>query len=84
MSECELRAERLSFQSLFQQERGSDVEFEVGPLEGQTWRFTAHRRVLAASSPVLRAMVSGPLAHRKGTTIEIRDIEPRAFNCLLR
>jgi BTB/POZ domain len=84
MSECEPRAERLCFQSLFQQERGSDVEFEVGPPEGQTWRLTAHRNVLAACSPVLGAMMYGPLAHKKGATIEIRDIEPRAFNCLLR
>ncbi|XP_059475874.1 BTB/POZ domain-containing protein 1-like [Neocloeon triangulifer] len=84
MGECELRAERLSFQCLFQQERSKDVEFEVGPPEGQAWRLTAHRRVLAACSPVLRAMVFGPLAHKRGSTIEIRDIEPRAFDCLLR
>lgn len=84
MSECEPRAERLCFQSLFQQERGSDVVFEVGPPESQTWRLTAHRNVLAACSPVLGAMMYGPLAHKKGATIEIRDIEPRAFNCLLR
>ncbi|KAG2569549.1 hypothetical protein PVAP13_7NG427300 [Panicum virgatum] len=58
---------------------GADVAFRVG---GET--FAAHRLVLAARSPVLRAELYGPM--REGTTtdaIRIDEMEARVFEALL-
>uniref|UniRef100_K4AIP2 BTB domain-containing protein n=1 Tax=Setaria italica TaxID=4555 RepID=K4AIP2_SETIT len=58
---------------------GADVTFEVG---GET--FMAHRRVLAARSPVFKAELFG--AMKEGTTtsaLRIDDMEPQVFGLLL-
>ncbi|RLM75192.1 peptidyl-prolyl cis-trans isomerase Pin1-like [Panicum miliaceum] len=58
---------------------GADVAFRVG---GET--FAAHRLVLAARSPVLRAELYGPM--REGTTtdaIRIDEMEAQVFEGLL-
>ncbi|XP_065352258.1 BTB/POZ domain-containing protein 3-like isoform X2 [Cloeon dipterum] len=84
LNECEKRnAERLRYRGMYNQERGADVEFEVG-FEGQTWRLTAHSHVVAKSSPVLKSMLSGAFQRDKSTPLPIRDTEPRAFESLLR
>lgn len=66
---------------LLHDEADSDVEFLVGP-EGDTWWIAGHREVLSASSPVFKAMLTGPLAHKGKVRIE--DVDGRAFYELLR
>ncbi|KAJ9593127.1 hypothetical protein L9F63_027631 [Diploptera punctata] len=66
--------------SLFDSEAGSDVEFLVGP---EQWRFPGHKTVLAAANPVFEAMLTGPMATHD-TTIPIEDVDGRAFENLLR
>ncbi|CAO2207312.1 unnamed protein product [Urochloa humidicola] len=58
---------------------GSDVAFAVG---GETFR--AHRAVLAARSPVLRAELLGSMAEATMPTITLHDIDPGTFNAMLR
>lgn len=66
---------------LLDNEVQSDVEFIVGP-EGDTWRIPGHRAVLSDTSPVFKAMLTGPLAH--DTTVRIHDVDGRAFYQLIR
>ncbi|XP_066351658.1 BTB/POZ and MATH domain-containing protein 1-like [Miscanthus floridulus] len=58
---------------------GSDVAFAVG---GETFR--AHRAVLAARSPVLRAGLLDSMAEATTPTVTLRDIEPETFGAMLR
>lgn len=62
-------------------ESDGDVELLVG--HDPVWRFVAHRSILAAESPVFEAMFQGPLATTDGT-IEIQDVDPRAFDYFLK
>ncbi|CAL5005199.1 unnamed protein product [Urochloa decumbens] len=57
----------------------SDVSFSVA---GETFR--AHRAVLAARSPVFKALLLGPMADATMPTVTLHDIEPEAFRVLLR
>ncbi|KAF0892052.1 hypothetical protein E2562_013448 [Oryza meyeriana var. granulata] len=58
---------------------GADVTFQVGEQ-----RFTAHRFVLAARSPVFMAELYGPMAESDTKRIiEIEDMEPEVFSALL-
>ncbi|XP_052128037.1 BTB/POZ domain-containing protein 1-like isoform X1 [Frankliniella occidentalis] len=66
---------------LLDNEAESDVEFVVGP-DGDTWRIPGHRDVLSASSPVFKAMLTGPLAN--DSKVRVDDIDGRAFYQLLR
>lgn len=66
---------------LLHNEEESDVEFVVGP-EGDAWCIAGHRDMLSASSPVFKAMLTGPLAHEGKVRIE--DVDGRAFYQLLR
>ncbi|WVZ92100.1 hypothetical protein U9M48_038190 [Paspalum notatum var. saurae] len=58
---------------------GSDVSFSV---DGETFR--AHRAVLAASSPVFRALLFGSMAEATMDLVTLHDIQPAAFRILLR
>ncbi|KAJ1269230.1 hypothetical protein BS78_07G194800 [Paspalum vaginatum] len=58
---------------------GSDVSFSVG---GETFRL--HRAVLAASSPVFRALLFGSMAEATMDRVTLHDIQPAAFRVLLR
>ncbi|XP_034250936.1 BTB/POZ domain-containing protein 6-A-like [Thrips palmi] len=65
---------------LLHNEAEGDVEFVVGP-DGDTWRIVGHRDVLSGSSPVFKAMLTGPLAHEG--RVRIYDVDGRAFFQLL-
>ncbi|KFM79759.1 BTB/POZ domain-containing protein 3, partial [Stegodyphus mimosarum] len=58
----------------------SDITFRVG---SEAEEFKAHRLILALASPVFEAMFYGGLAE-KGEKIDIPDISPEGFRCLLR
>ncbi|KAL6907755.1 hypothetical protein ACP4OV_001925 [Aristida adscensionis] len=59
---------------------GADVMFVVG---GEV--FPAHRSVLAARSPVLRAELFGcAMRERRSTHVYVDDMEPRVFEAVLR
>ncbi|KXG24474.1 BTB/POZ and MATH domain-containing protein 1 isoform X1 [Sorghum bicolor] len=57
---------------------GTDVSFVVG---GEV--FHAHRAVLAARSPVLKAELFGAMADAAMPSITLHDIEPAAFKVML-
>ncbi|KQJ84703.1 BTB/POZ and MATH domain-containing protein 1 [Brachypodium distachyon] len=66
---------------------GADVTFKVCGMA-----FGAHRFMLAARSPVFRAQLFGPMAHKDDTTtattttrrvIEVVDMEPAIFGMML-
>jgi speckle-type POZ protein len=58
---------------------GSDVSFNV---DGR--KFAAHRAVLAARSPVFKAELFGAMAEATMSQITLEDINPAAFEVLLR
>ncbi|CAM0904488.1 unnamed protein product [Alopecurus aequalis] len=58
---------------------GSDVSFIV---DGK--KFTAHRAVLAARSPVFKAEIFGAMAEATMSHITVEDVDPAAFEVLLR
>ncbi|CAM0904489.1 unnamed protein product [Alopecurus aequalis] len=58
---------------------GSDVSFIV---DGK--KFTAHRAVLAARSPVFKAELFGAMAEATMSHITLEDVDPAAFEVLLR
>jgi speckle-type POZ protein len=57
---------------------GADVTFRVG---GRA--FHAHRMILAARSPVFKAMLFGPMMEKDTRSIEVDDVEPDIFEMLL-
>lgn len=64
--------------TLYDDEKQSDIVFEVG-INGDTWRYPGHRRVLAATSPVFAALLSC-----KTDVIVVDYIDRRGFEQLLR
>ncbi|KAF3339060.1 hypothetical protein FCM35_KLT16531 [Carex littledalei] len=64
--------------TLLSVEKGADINFEV---DGRS--FPAHRSVVAASSPVFRAQLSGLMKEAEDQSIKITDIEAPAFEALL-
>jgi speckle-type POZ protein len=58
---------------------GSDVVFSVS---GE--KFSAHKAVLAACSPVFKAQLFGSMAEAKMRCITLHDIKPKTFQVLLR
>jgi speckle-type POZ protein len=64
---------------LLDQTDGTDVSFTV---DGQ--KFPAHRAVLAARSPVLRAELFGSMAEATMSSITLHDITPATFKAMLR
>ena len=58
---------------------GSDVSFIV---DGK--KFTAHRAVIAARSPVFKAELFGTMAEATMSHITLEDIQPAVFEVLLR
>ncbi|XP_078150670.1 BTB/POZ and MATH domain-containing protein 2-like [Carex rostrata] len=64
--------------TLLSVEKGADINFEV---DGRS--FPAHRSVVAASSPVFRAQLSGLMKEAKEKSIKITDIKAPAFEALL-
>ncbi|KAJ1269250.1 hypothetical protein BS78_07G196500 [Paspalum vaginatum] len=58
---------------------GADVSFVV---DGK--KFPAHRAVLAARSPVLKAQLLGSMADTKMSSIALHDISPVTFKVMLR
>lgn len=63
---------------LYDDEKQSDVVFEVG-INGDTWRYPGHRRVLAATSPVFKTLLKC-----KADVIVIDYVDRRGFEQLLR
>jgi speckle-type POZ protein len=56
----------------------TDVALEVGD---ET--FPAHKRLLAAQSPVLAAHFTGPMRETIAPSVRIHDMEPRVFKAVL-
>jgi speckle-type POZ protein len=56
----------------------TDVVLEVGD---ET--FPAHKRLLAANSPVLAAHFTGPMRETTAPSVRIHDMEPRVFKAVL-
>ncbi|XP_072947643.1 BTB/POZ domain-containing protein 3 [Epargyreus clarus] len=63
---------------LYDNERQSDIIFVAG-INGDTWRYPGHRRVLAATSPVFAALLSA-----KTDVIVVDYVDRRGFEQLLR
>ncbi|CAM0948186.1 unnamed protein product [Alopecurus aequalis] len=63
---------------IFSDEVPTDVALEVGD---QTFR--AHRRFLAAQSPVLAALFTGPMRENTAPSVRIDDMEPQVFEAML-
>ncbi|XP_014368876.2 BTB/POZ domain-containing protein 6 [Papilio machaon] len=63
---------------LYDDEKQSDIVFVAG-INGDTWRYPGHRRVLAATSPVFAALLSA-----KTDVIVVDYIDRRGFDQLLR
>ncbi|XP_039815078.1 BTB/POZ and MATH domain-containing protein 1-like [Panicum virgatum] len=63
---------------LLESKVGVDVTFKV-----KEEAFHAHRIVLAARSPVLKAELYGPLSDKGKRSIVVEDMAPRVFNTLL-
>jgi len=59
-----------------------DITFLIG-IEPFTEIFPTRANTLAERSPVFRAMLEGPLAEDKTQMINIRDVDPRAFEILI-
>ena len=68
----------LHFGSLLESMVGADVTFHVG---GE--KFLAHKFVLAATSSVFNAELLGVMKENVGSPIEIHEMEPNVFKCLL-
>lgn len=66
------------FEALLRSEEGFDVSFDVG---GET--VMGHRVILAARSPVLKALLYGPMRDRREGSIPVKDIESPVFRALL-
>lgn len=63
---------------LYDDEKRSDIVFVAG-INGDTWRYPGHRRVLAATSPVFAALLSV-----KSDIIVVDYVDRRGFEQLLR
>lgn len=63
---------------LYDDEKRSDIVFVAG-INGDTWRYPGHRRVLAAASPVFNALLSA-----KTEVIVVDYVDRRGFEQLLR
>ena len=61
-----------------------DIIFLVGPDQKRPFTSTAHRSVLAASSPVFNKMVYGLLSERCEGPVRVPDIDRHTFEELLR
>ncbi|XP_049406262.1 BTB/POZ and MATH domain-containing protein 2 [Solanum stenotomum] len=68
----------LHFGMLLESGEGADIKFEV---EGEV--FAAHKLVLAARSPVLRAQLFGPLKEENVQSIRVEEIQAPVFKALL-
>ena len=66
------------FGNLLESMDGADVIFNVG---GE--KFLAHRFVLAARSSVFKAELLGAMKENVGSPIEIHEMDPDVFKCLL-
>ncbi|KAK9070102.1 hypothetical protein SSX86_010501 [Deinandra increscens subsp. villosa] len=66
------------FGQLLECGKGTDISLKV---KGET--FLAHKLVLAARSPVLRAQLFGPMRDENSSCIKVEDIEPPVFKALL-
>lgn len=62
----------------------SDVTFLVGHTEGDRQEICAHKFMLIARSPVFFAMFCGDLAENSSHPITVPDVEPSAFQQMLR
>ncbi|KAM5148903.1 actin-binding protein IPP [Mantella aurantiaca] len=61
-----------------QQREYCDLQVQVGPAF-----FSAHKLVLAASSPYFAALLSGGLKESSGGVVQIQGVEPDSFRLLL-
>lgn len=68
--------------NLLQREAHTDVEFVVGPENGETKSFRAHRLILAMSSEALEAMFFGVLAQQD--KVRIIDLDATGFDYFVR
>src|SRR6218665_3973986 len=71
---------------MFDNERATDVIFEVGPPDGATVNIRAHKFMLISRSAVFEAMLSSGMSEcRSGphATIRVEDIDAAIFKDLL-
>lgn len=66
-------------ESLLESQEGCDVSFDVG---GDI--VYAHKVILAARSPVFKALFYGPMRDRREGRLPVTDIEPHIFRSLIR
>ncbi|KAI3851041.1 hypothetical protein MKX03_014466 [Papaver bracteatum] len=64
--------------SLLESEIGSDITIQVG-----SESFKAHKSILAARSPVFRAMFFGLAGNPNMETVSIEDVDPFVFKAML-
>ena len=71
---------------MFDNKVATDVSIEVGPTDGKTVIFEAHKFVLIASSEVFECMFSSGMMECSGTVAKVRveDIDPDIFKELLK
>ncbi|KAI3888372.1 hypothetical protein MKW92_006688 [Papaver armeniacum] len=67
-----------NLKGLLESETGSDVTFHVG-----NEFFRAHKSILAARSPVFRAMFFGLVGNQNMETVAIEEFDPFAFKAML-
>jgi len=67
--------------SFLNQPKFSDIIIRVIPKEGPIQNIFAHKVILATRSPVLNAMLCGPMSNRNSTELEILDY---SYNSVLR
>jgi hypothetical protein len=73
-------------QKLYMLEHGihSDCTFVVGPEDGDTQEFKAHRLLLTMASAVFEKMLMGEMSEAVTGHVRIIDILPRTFQLLLK
>ncbi|KAG0515540.1 LOW QUALITY PROTEIN: hypothetical protein BDA96_10G287600 [Sorghum bicolor] len=69
---------------LLESKKGADVTFLLASSAGGGERFPAHKTVLAARSRVFMAEFFGGMEERTSRVVEVQDVDPAAFEAMLR
>ena len=62
----------------------TDCTFVVGPEDGETKEFKAHRFLLCNASPVFEKMLTGEMVEARTGHVRVTDLSPNTFQLLLR
>jgi len=73
---------RTTTRAMKEKQENTDITFLIGN-EPFTERIEARSDILSQRSPVFRAMLEGPLAENRNATINVKDVDPRAFEILI-